>query len=85
MEAYSSVGPGSVIKLAAGRHMISDLDHSGQERWPELKYRKSVQIVADDGLSPEQVLIGTESRELGEASLILVVCCRSWATSASQV
>ena len=67
MEAYSSVGPGSVIKLAAGRHMIHDVDHSGQERWPELKYRKSVQIVADDGLSPEQVLIGTESHELGDS------------------
>ena len=71
MEAYSSVGPGSVIKLAAGRHMISDVDHSGKVRWPELKYRKSVQIVADDGLSPEQVLIGTKSHQLGDGFLDL--------------
>ena len=63
MEAYSAVGPGTVIKLAAGRHMISHVDGEEEERWPGLRFRKSVQIVAEDGLSPEQVLIGVDDGE----------------------
>ena len=60
MEAYEAAPPGSVIKLLAGRHVLSNEDINGDERWPEniACTRKSVQIVADDGLTRDQVLVG---------------------------
>ena len=59
MEAYDAVKPGGVIKLCGGRHIISGLTSDGAATWDGLNLRKSVQIVADDGLARERVFIGT--------------------------
>ena len=50
MEAYEAAAPGSIIKLRAGRHAITADNAEGKTLWDELVYKKSVQIVADDGL-----------------------------------
>lgn len=63
MEAYEAAAPGSVIKLLAGRHLLTEFNKHGDRVWKGLMYRKSVQIVAADGLSREQVLVGTDPGE----------------------
>lgn len=45
MEAVEAVVPGSVIKLLAGRHLVSQFDRTGVKRWPNFTLRKSVQVV----------------------------------------
>jgi hypothetical protein len=57
MEAYAAAAPGDVIKLPAGRHVVTTLDQQGERRWDNV-CRKSVQIVADDGLASDKVLVG---------------------------
>ena len=60
MDAYEAAKPGEVIKLRAGRHAISPVNKDGEPVWEDLVYRKSVQLVADDGLVRSDVLIGVE-------------------------
>ena len=63
MEAYRAAGPGSVIKLRAGRHLISQHNAEDELVWDKLVYNKSMQIIADDGLSREQVLVGVDDHD----------------------
>ena len=58
MEAYDAVKPGGVIKLCEGRHLISHRDADRNVKWAGFNLRKSVQIVADDGLTRDKVFIG---------------------------
>ena len=44
MEAYVAAAPGSIIKLRAGRHMISPANEKGNSLWEELVYSKSLQV-----------------------------------------
>lgn len=63
MEAYEVAAPGSVIKLLPGRHMLTNRNKDREVVWKGLRYRKSVQIVALEGVSREQVLVGTDPGE----------------------
>ena len=65
MEAYEAAAPGSIIKLRAGRHAITADNAEGKTLWDELVYKKSVQIVADDGLGRGDVLVGIDASEVG--------------------
>ena len=84
MEAYEAAAPGSVIKLLAGRHLLTEFNKHGDRVWKPV-YRKSVQIVAADGLSREKVLVGTDPEwsqdpgaslesEFDELSGVILVC-----------
>jgi hypothetical protein len=44
MEAVEAAVPGTVIKLLAGRHLVSQYDRSGAKRWPDFAIRKSLQV-----------------------------------------
>jgi hypothetical protein len=57
MEAYEAAEPGDVIKLLAGRHMVSTHDRHDKQKWDNV-LRKSLQIVADDGLPRSRVVVG---------------------------
>jgi hypothetical protein len=74
MEAYGAAAPGDVIKLLAGRHVLTTHDEKDKQRWGHV-YRKSVQIMANDGLSAYRVLVDILRRGEGldGASAISVV------------
>ena len=44
-------------------HLISPANAEGQSLWEDLVYRKTVQIVADDGLRRDQVIVGIDASE----------------------
>jgi hypothetical protein len=60
MEAYEAAASGDVLKLLAGRHLVSKYDMERKRSWDNL-FRKSVQIVADDGVSRDRVYVGISS------------------------
>jgi hypothetical protein len=64
MEALAAAAPGDVVKLLAGRHLLTSLDKRDKPCWDNV-YRKSVQIVADDGLASDRVLVGIAQYEGG--------------------
>jgi hypothetical protein len=62
MDAYMEAAPGDIIKLLAGRHVVTTHNEKDERCWDNV-YRKLVQIVADDGLASDRVLVGILNRE----------------------
>jgi hypothetical protein len=60
MEAYAAAQPGSTIQLAKGRHLLSFEDENRVRKWGETEYNKSVCIVAADGVSRDECIVGVD-------------------------